>query len=343
MEIIDIFNVRKQISEKKLIGYGAGLAAMATLRTSSVKFSYIVDDSPDLQGQKIMGVPIKPYECLKTEDKGSCFIIVLAYMDKPVRAIQERLYSIGFEYLHNWIDCSFLHYSTMRERLRENFNLQVDPILFTKARAFSLYGSVENQSGTSGTWLFCELLKHIDRQRVYGSIAELGVYKGGNAFISLLILQEEIQKRFYHLFDSFVGFPDFSIHDPLSQADQFSDTSAHYVRSIFSTFQNVKIHAGLFSDTLSDVSAEDFAFVYVDCDLYESTLECCEFFYERLNPGGIMLFHDYDYYEPNFDTSSGVYRPFFTGVKKAVDEFFSGRPANLLVFPETTHALIVKR
>jgi hypothetical protein len=79
---------------------------------------------------------------------------------------------------------------------------------------------------------------------------------------------------------------------------------------------------------------------YIDCDLYEPTLECCEFFYRRLNPGGVMLFHDYCGAEP--DLPQGVKVP-FTGVKKAVDEFFLARPETVIEFPETTHALIVKQ
>ena len=32
---------------------------------------------------------------------------------------------------------------------------------------------------------------------------------------------------------------------------------------------------------------------YVDVDIYASVLSCCEFFFPRLNPGGVMVFDDY--------------------------------------------------
>jgi hypothetical protein len=53
-----------------------------------------------------------------------------------------------------------------------------------------------------------------------------------------------------------------------------------------------------------------------------------------------MLFHDYWYPETELLTKRD--KP-FVGVKKAVDEFFANRPEKLFIFPETTHALIVKQ
>ncbi len=339
MEIADTFSVKERLAGKRLIGYGANLAAVATIRTAHLKLSYIVDDTPELQGQTISGIPIKSPACLTAIDKDSCFIIVFAYTGESILNISKRLDSVGFEYLQNWIDCSLLHYSTIRKCLYDNFGILGDPALFAKTRILSLYSCIENQSSIAGAWLLQELLKKLCGT-VPGSIAELGVYKGGSAFISLFLSEEKIQDRPYHLFDSFTGFPKFSVYDPSSRIGEFVDTSIASVKTLFSNFNNVRLHVGLFSNTLCEVSLEDFALVYVDCDLYEPTIECCDFFYKRLNPGGIMLFHDYS--EPEIDLPIGIKVP-FTGVKKAVDEFFSQQPETCVVFPETTHALIVKR
>jgi hypothetical protein len=337
MEIADI--LKERLQGKQLIGYGAGMATLGTIRTTPLKLSYIVDDTLALQGQTISGVPIKSPACLTEVDKDSNFIIVFAYQPKSILAIQKRLDCLGFDYLRNWIDCSFFHYGSIKTRLQDSFGIQGDPALFSKTRTLSLYNSIENLSAIAGTWLFEELVKKL-HGKVAGSVAELGVYKGGNALISLLLLGEEIQNRSYHLFDSLAGFPEFSPYDPLSRAGEFTDTSIACVRNLFSNFSNVRLHVGFFSDTLDNVCSENFALVYVDCDLYEPTIECCEFFYERLNPGGVMLFHDYC--APENNLPHGV-KILFTGVKKAVDDFFFERPENLVTFPETTHALIVKR
>jgi O-methyltransferase len=335
----DISEVKDRLAGKELIGYGAGWATLATMGAAKLELSYVVDDNPELQGQTIMGVPIKPPSYLTTANKETSFVIAFAYVGRAVRAIQERLRSMGFQYLHNWVDCSCLHYATIGRRLYDRFGIEPDPELFAKTRMLSLYGPVENWSAIAGTWLFAELLNKIQRT-VPGNIAEMGVYQGGNAFISLFLLGSTIRDRTYHLFDSFSGFPRFSPHDPQSRSAEFADVSISFLESLFCNFQNARLNVGLFSETLKAVSSEKFAMVYVDCDLYESTLQCCEFFYDRLNPGSVMLFHDYCEQKPGLPI--GTREP-FTAVKKAADEFFSEMPEEILEFPETTHALVVKQ
>ncbi len=75
--------------------------------------------------------------------------------------------------------------------------------------------------------------------------------------------------------------------------------------------------------------------VYADCDLYEPTLQLCEYFYPRIAEGGYLLFHDYwvpEHDPPHFKT--------FRGVHRAVREFLGADLSRLIVFPETTHALL---
>jgi len=145
------------------------------------------------------------------------------------------------------------------------------------------------------------------------------------------------------LFDSFEGFPEFSSQDPSSWAAEFRDTSLSAIRALFAQFPTVQLHAGYFSQTLPSVANDRFAIVYVDCDLYEATLECCSFFYDRLQPGGIMLFHDYSDADSDLPHLPVGVTPPFTGVRKAAEEFFADRAVEIVEFPETTHAVVVKR
>jgi len=331
--------LRDRLARMQLVGYGAGFAALATLRSTTLRLSYIVDDNPELHGQALLGIPITSPDRLAAADKDASFIIVFAYEAKTIRAIHHGLSAMGFKYLEHWVDCSPLLYEGVAARLTTSLGITTHPELFSKTRILSLHTTVDNKSGIAGTWLSQELLAHV-AAAVPGSIAEMGVYKGGHALTSLLISGNAIQGRLYHLFDSFAGFPELSVHDPLSRSDEFTDVSLSSIEDLFADFSNARIHVGLFSETLSRVASEDFAFVYVDCDLYEPALQCCEFFGERLNPGGIMLFDDY--WEPEVDMPKGIKTP-FTGIKKAVDEFFADRPENVVVFPETANALIVKR
>jgi predicted O-methyltransferase YrrM len=56
------------------------------------------------------------------------------------------------------------------------------------------------------------------------------------------------------------------------------------------------------------VSDKTFSIVHIDVDLYQPTRDALEFFYPRLNPGGLMICDDY----------GSVACP---GAKKAVDDF----------------------
>ncbi len=246
---------------------------------------------------------------------------------------------MGLRYGEDWLDCSSVHFETVGNRLRGEFGISPDRDLFARIRVLSLSSALDNLSGIAGTWLFAELLKQAS-QNVDGNIAEMGVYKGSNALTALLLLGSQIGRRRYHLFDSFAGLAGPSVHDPSDCAGEFDDVSLPQIQDLFTNFEQARIHVGLFSETLHEVASECFALVYVDCDLYEPTLECCEFFYDRLSPHGTLLFHDYCEAFPNLPQA--IKQP-FAGVKKAVDEFFAARPEKVIEFPETSHALVVKR
>jgi hypothetical protein len=329
----------ERLRSRKLIGYGAGLATLLTLRETPLDLEFIVDDNPKSQGGELLGIPIVPPSELARTDLTGCCVVIFAYAGSAIRAIQEKLAPLGLGFPDQWIDCSLLHFHSYRRRLHETLGLEVTPELFETARLLSIYSHPQNLSGFAGTWLYLELLRHLNREQVAGEIAEIGVFEGGNAFCSLIAGREILSRRAVHLFDSFAGFPDLSAHDPVQRRSEFADVTVTKVRNCFATFDNVRIHPGFFTDTLGDVRDRRFAFVYYDADLYDPAVECCRFFYDKLEPGGMMLFHDYCGEEPGLP--KGAKAPFI-GVKKAVDEFLADRGDRLIHFPETTHALMIK-
>ena len=72
----------------------------------------------------------------------------------------------------------------------------------------------------------------------------------------------------------------------------------------------MQLVSGYFRDTLQEFSELRFSFVHLDCDIYASYMECLEFFYPRLAPGGIILLDEYN-------------DPPWPGCNKAVDEFLT--------------------
>ena len=127
--------------------------------------------------------------------------------------------------------------------------------------------------------------------------------------------------------DTFEGFPDvFTDLDNVQKT--FSDVSINDIQKTFAVCKNIVMLKGNFSDSFKKIQDEVFSFVYIDADLYKSTLECCDFFYPRLLKTGVILFDDY-------------LSPTATGVKKAVDEFFTGKAEYPIVLP-TCQAMVFK-
>lgn len=146
-------------------------------------------------------------------------------------------------------------------------------------------------------------------EKIKGDIAEVGVYTGGSA----KLICKTKQDKSLHLFDTFEGLPDLTAKDDRSlfHKDQFNDTSLESVKNYLKQYKNVYFYKGEFPETAKPITNKSFSFVHLDVDLYKPTLDCLEFFYPRVNRGGIIISHDYQ-------TSSGV--------RKAVDEFFANKP-----------------
>ena len=167
-------------------------------------------------------------------------------------------------------------------------------------------------------WLQVERLK---REKVPGSFAEVGVYKGESA----AVLHHMDPQRKFHLFDTFTGFPAHDLKHETGEAatytpDHFADTHIQQVLEKISGNQNILLHPGYFPETAILVKNELFSLVNLDADLYPPTRAALEFFYPRLSPGGIIFIHDYNHK--------------WEGVEKAVDEFILRIPESQVLVPD---------
>ena len=152
-------------------------------------------------------------------------------------------------------------------------------------------------------------------------------------------INHEKSNREYYLFDSFEGLKT-TTHDANDNRNkEFSDADYNTLYEELSNYKNTQIVKGQFKDSFRKVANNKFSMVYFDADLYDSTIDACNFFYDRLIDGGFFIFHDYSSEES--DLPSGVNKP-FSGVKRALDMFLVNKPENLYVFPETTHAFFQK-
>jgi O-methyltransferase len=147
-----------------------------------------------------------------------------------------------------------------------------------------------------------------------GDFAECGVYRGGSALLICRVLRET--KKQLYLFDSFQGLPKPDPqHDPTNhfREGQFS-SPVDLVLEVLSDFRDrIHLREGWIPQTFRGLENGRYAFAHVDVDLYQPTLDCCEYFYPRLAPGGVLLFDEY-----GFQAASGE--------KDAVDKYFSDKP-----------------
>jgi len=161
----------------------------------------------------------------------------------------------------------------------------------------------------------CFVLHRLARQCAHlpGAVAECGVYRGGTAFLIAHALADA--KKPLHLFDTFAGMPAEADADPgIHAAGDLGDTSLERVEALLRPFSSVTCHPGTLPATLASVAGEAFSLVHLDVDLYETTRDCCSFFYPRLVGGGMLVIDDYGF-EAHRHTA-----------RKAIDEFFADKP-----------------
>jgi hypothetical protein len=157
---------------------------------------------------------------------------------------------------------------------------------------------------------------------VPGDIVECGVSIGHGALLFLLLSEYVGVERTYYGFDSFEGFP-----DPV-QADETTPITgpgfwASPSKAVTKVLRDgripeqwmrdrVRLIKGWFQHTLPKYDST-IALLHLDCDLYESYKIALETLYDKVAPGGIIMFDEYrDQRWP--------------GATKAIDEFFADKP-----------------
>lgn len=176
-------------------------------------------------------------------------------------------------------------------------------------------------------WFQIEQLK---KNKITGAFAELGVHQGETA----KAIHYMDKDRTFYLFDTFEGFSQEDLKQENQTDDRFStemfaDTSLEEVKKYINGNDNLNFKPGFFPKTAIGLESEKFALVHIDADLYAPTAEALDFFYERLNEGGVIIVHDYNH---NWD-----------GIPKAINDFMESIPESLIELSDWQgSAMIVK-
>ncbi|MFH0892309.1 MAG: TylF/MycF/NovP-related O-methyltransferase [Candidatus Falkowbacteria bacterium] len=174
-----------------------------------------------------------------------------------------------------------------------------------------------------------KLAVRVEKEKIPGDLVECGTWKGGCA-AAMAYAAGRGKDRKVWLFDSFEGLPEPGEADgPLAKefaADRNTgklkpinecvasvrDAEEIFFDKLKISRDSVKIVKGWLQDTLPAASAHigPIAILRLDVDWHESTKICLEYLYDKVAPGGYVIFDDYGHWP---------------GCRLAVDEFFEKR------------------
>ena len=180
-------------------------------------------------------------------------------------------------------------------------------------------------------YMLYQLLLH--SQRLDGQVLEVGVYRGGTAFLLIRAMSKD--KIFFGC-DTFEGLPppDRSV-DPDHETGQFAadyqEVWNHLKRATDKEAlqPTIVLTKGVFPGVAADSIGNNlFCFAHVDVDLYRSVYDTVKWLYPRMVPGGVIVFDDYGFPQCN-------------GAKVAVDKFFQDKPESVIYLP-TGQAMVIR-
>ncbi len=172
--------------------------------------------------------------------------------------------------------------------------------------------------------------EEIVNNKVKGSVAELGVYKGDFAWRLNFLFAD----RSLYLFDTFSGFDTKDMKQEVTggfqQANQdFSDTSIDIVLSKMANPKNCILKKGYFPDTTIGID-DTFCFVSIDADLHNPILAGLNYFYPRLEKGGYLFIHDFN-------------NDMYKGAKEAVLRFCTDQNIGYVPIPDSGGTVIITK
>jgi O-methyltransferase len=165
-----------------------------------------------------------------------------------------------------------------------------------------------------------------------GDILEVGVWRGGSGCLMAARALLDGTAATVYLCDTFEGVVKAGEEDNEYRGGEHADTSAALVADLARGMglTNVEILQGIFPDDTADrVTSEKLRLVHIDVDVYQSARDVFDWAWDRLVPGGIVVFDDYGFYSCE-------------GVAHFVNEM-AARPDLTYLHNLNGHAVLVKR
>jgi O-methyltransferase len=150
-------------------------------------------------------------------------------------------------------------------------------------------------------------MQFVMMSEIPGDYLEFGVFEG-DSFVTAFRLAKRyrLTRMMFYAFDSFAGLPDVAdvdaIGHPGLSKGQLSSGGVERFKEMVShrgvDLQRVVLVPGYFADSLHEgtkgtLSLRTAAIVYIDCDLYASTVPILNFIRDYIQDGTILIFDDW--------------------------------------------------
>lgn len=178
-----------------------------------------------------------------------------------------------------------------------------------------------------------QLVKKVQSLNPQAAILEVGVWRGGTAGIMSKQLADLKSTATLYLADTFTGVAKAGANDSFYTGGEHSDTSRQIVEDVLknkSGYINYQILQGIFpEDTAHEIKAgEQFGLCHIDVDVYTSAKDILEWVWDKLIPGGVVVFDDYGFHS-------------CTGVTKLVEEY-RNHTDRQIIHNLNGHAIMIK-
>ncbi|TAL34684.1 MAG: hypothetical protein EPN98_08520 [Phenylobacterium sp.] len=146
-------------------------------------------------------------------------------------------------------------------------------------------------------WNLTTMLWAVQTTRnIPGDFVELGVFKGHTTLFCADYVEFGGWPKTWWLYDTFEGIPE-DQQNPgwkkMNDALYVNSFSYEEVAERFSGFPNIKVIKGRVPEVLQTGAPEQVALMHVDMNNAPAEIGALEFFFERLAPGGIIVFDDF--------------------------------------------------
>lgn len=168
-------------------------------------------------------------------------------------------------------------------------------------------------------------------EHLAGDVLEVGVWKGGTGALLARRSSAFARPPRVYLCDTFQGVVKASERDPGYRGGEHADAARADVDRLLAQVgaSNATILEGIFpDDTAHRIPPGPFRFCHIDADVYESAKQTTEWVWDRLVPGGLIVYDDYGFFGCD-------------GVRIYVDEQ-RGRRDRVTVYNLNGHATVAK-